>query len=142
MISLSLAQELKTAGLVWKTAVNDFFGLPDRGMDERVFVLGDMQTQTDLFRGWPVITFHGASEWALDYILTTEAVWLPTESQLRQAIFDLLKDDADVAVQLTQTSAETVCQLKTSIETQQFSGQDGAEVYGRVLLHLFRQLEQ
>ena len=43
MISLHLARKLKAAGLVWQATTNDFFAVPDRGMDERLFVLSDMQ---------------------------------------------------------------------------------------------------
>ncbi|MEM7334568.1 MAG: hypothetical protein AAF490_21000 [Chloroflexota bacterium] len=135
MISLNLAQQLKKAGLVWQTSINDFFGLPDRDMDERVFVLTNMQTQTDLFKGWPVITFHGASEWALDYILTTEAIWLPTESQLRQALMALCSNENECSVQLFQSRQETVCTVTTASGPVNFRGSDGAEAYGLALLH-------
>lgn len=141
MISLPLAQQLKKAGLVWKTSYNDFFGLPDRGMDERVFVLCDMQAQMDLYRGWPVVTFHGASEWALDYILSSEAVWLPTEAQLRAAIFEFLPDDGQTAVQLTHTHHQTIVKLTIQDEIHQYEGRDGAEAYAQLLLHLLESVE-
>lgn len=139
MLSLQLAQQLKEAGLLWQTNVNDFFGLPDRGMDERVFVLADLQTQTDLFRGWPVITFHGSPEWALDYVLTTEAIWLPTESQLRQKIFEHLDGKSDVIVQLTQSHQGIRCDLTTSNRNLEFHGENGAEAYGQALLYLLQE---
>ncbi len=139
MLSLKLAKQLKEAGLVWKTAVNDFFGLPDRDMDDRVFVLADMQTQTDVFKGWPVITFHGASEWALDYILTTEAIWLPTETQLRQALLDVVSSEPSATIQLFHSMQETVCTVSTSEETFNFRGKDGFEAYGLALLHFLTQ---
>ena len=88
MISLPLARELKQAGLVWSATINDFFAIPDRGMDDRIFVITDLMANLDIFRGWPVVTFHGSAEWALDYILTTEVVWLPTESQLRGVLLE------------------------------------------------------
>ena len=135
MISLKQAQQLKKAGLIWQTKINDFFGLPDRDMDDRIFVLADMQTQTDLFKGWPVITFHGASEWALDYILTTEAVWLPTEDQLRQAIFELLTKEEAMTVKLHQTQQNTICSVSTPFDTFDFQGKTGSEAYGKALLH-------
>lgn len=139
MISLKTAQQLKAAGLIWKTSINDFFGLPDREMDDRIFVLTDMQAQTDIFKGWPVIIFHGSPEWALDYILTTEAIWLPTESQLRQNIVDFIKDDPDATLQLTQTNQEITCKLITQSGTNQFQGANASEAYALTLLHLLQQ---
>ena len=32
------------------------------------------------------ITFHGSIEWAVDYVVLTEAVWLPSETQLRDLL--------------------------------------------------------
>ena len=90
MISMQLAQELKEAGLVWRMNIHDFFAIPDRNMDGSLFVLSDMMAYMDLIKGWPVVSFHGTSEWALDYILSNEVVWMPTESQLRQELLRLL----------------------------------------------------
>ena len=50
MISLKLAQQLKKAGLVWKASNHDFFAIPDRGMDERRFVIADMMANLDLLQ--------------------------------------------------------------------------------------------
>ena len=101
MISLSLARKLKQAGLLWQASVNDFFAIPDRGMDDRVFVIADLLANLDIFRGWPVVTFHGTAEWALDYILTAEVIWLPTESQLRQALLDMINNESQRKLQQT-----------------------------------------
>lgn len=140
MISLALACELKEAGLVWKTAVNDYFGLPERGMDDRVFVLSDMMANTDVFRGWPVVTFHGAAEWALDYILSSETVWLPREDQLRQAIEEILMTEAEMLLQLNYVSpTQYQCRIKYQGEEYSFDGQDGSEAYGHALLYLLQQ---
>ena len=42
MISLELARELRDAGLAWQPAERDAFGLPDRDMDEQVFVVSPL----------------------------------------------------------------------------------------------------
>lgn len=90
MIDLALALELKEAGLDWDPKLHDFFGLPDRSMDDRVFVISDMLVTVDMLQKMQVVSFQGASEWALDYLVTTEAVWIPREDQLRQVLEDLL----------------------------------------------------
>ena len=77
MLSLSTARKLKDAGLHWQPALHDFFALPERGMDDRVFVLSDMSVDIALLKGHSIVTFNGTSEWALDYELMSEAIWLP-----------------------------------------------------------------
>ena len=141
MISLALAKELKAAGLVWKTGVNDFFGIPDRGLDDRVFVLSDMMASMDLFRGWPVVTFHGTAEWALDYILTSETVWLPTEAQLREAIEEMLLREASIMLQLNYTPQGYQCILEVQGKQHTFIGENGSEAYGQALLSLLQQMD-
>ena len=42
MIDVQLAQELKEAGLVWKPGPGDRFAIPDRDLDDDVFVLSNM----------------------------------------------------------------------------------------------------
>ncbi|MCB0028074.1 MAG: hypothetical protein KDE28_09225, partial [Anaerolineales bacterium] len=84
MIALELATQLKEAGLEWQPALHDFFSVPFPDLEHRVFVLSDMTINQEVLRGWPALTFSGAMEWALDYVLTMEVVWLPTEAQLRQ----------------------------------------------------------
>lgn len=143
MISLDLARELKEAGLVWKTSINDFFGIPDRDMDERVFVLADMMANMDIFRGWPVVTFHGTAEWALDYILTTETIWLPTEEQLRRELEAMLLGEPEVIIQLAYVNPQEYrCDIKHRARALTFTGQDGSEAYGRALLHVLKTLPE
>ena len=74
MISLDTALELKGAGLVWVPQILDFFAIPDRNMDDRVFVISDMLVTVDILQGMQVVSFQGSSEWALDYLVTTNAV--------------------------------------------------------------------
>lgn len=139
MISLELARELQDAGLIWDAGVNDFFAIPDRGLDDRVFVVSDMMANLDIFRGWPVVTFHGAAEWALDYILTAEVVWMPTEEQLRLALEDILLGELRVFLQLTRRPTDYRCSVQYKGETLHFDAPTGSEAYGRALLHVLQQ---
>lgn len=86
MISMNTALQLKTAGLEWQPAIHDFFAIPDVDMDDKVFVLADMMAEMTVLKGWPAITFNGVVEWALDYVLQMDVVWLPREDQLRTAL--------------------------------------------------------
>ena len=68
----------------WEPRSGDSFVVPDRDLDEQVFVLSDMVVQTvHPPDGPPVLAFNGTTEWALDSLEAHEAVWLPREDQLR-----------------------------------------------------------
>ena len=134
MISLSLARQLKAPGLVWQATTNDFFAIPDRGMDDRLFVLSDMQAQLDVFRGWPVVTFHGTAEWALDYILTTEVVWMPREEQLRDALLAAISDGSSSELTLNFADDKFVCSFNWGGEQLCFEAITAGDAYGKALL--------
>lgn len=86
MISLELARRLRQAGLRWAPRNGDRFHVPDRDLDEQVFVISDMVVEVlDLATG-PVFGFNGTTEWALDSIPQSEVVWLPREDQLRELL--------------------------------------------------------
>ncbi|MCP5101710.1 MAG: hypothetical protein GY943_39715 [Chloroflexi bacterium] len=92
----------------------------------------------DIFRGSPVITFHGTAEWALDYILTTQIVWLPTERQLRQQLEEMLLGQVEIKLQLTFTPSHYQCDILHQGQEKTFVGKDASEAYGNALLFLFK----
>jgi hypothetical protein len=139
MISLKLAQQLKKAGLVWQTSVNDFFGVPDRGLDDKVFVISDLMVTMELVRGWPALTFHGTAEWASDYLLTHEAVWMPTEEQLREELLAHLRPDGRDQFQLTYKNHQFECYFEFQGQSLSFFGQTVSKVYAQSLLHVLQQ---
>jgi hypothetical protein len=141
MITLALAQKLKEAGLVWHTSVHDFFAIPDRDMDNRVFVLSDMMVTMDLLRGWPAVVFHGTAEWAQDYLLTHEAVWLPTESQLREQLEAELAARNGRFHQLVRTADAYNCELSLADKPLNFTAKSAGEAYGQALLHTLQSHE-
>jgi hypothetical protein len=83
VIPLDLARRLKAAGLAWKPATGDHFAIPDRDLDDQVFVLSNMTIEVQEMPDGPVIGFNGTTEWALDDVAKDEAIWLPREGQLR-----------------------------------------------------------
>jgi hypothetical protein len=86
VIPFELAGRLREAGLVWKPAAGDRFTIPDRGLDDDVFVLSHMTIEVHELPHGPVIGFNGTVEWALDDVAQDEAVWLPREDQLRELL--------------------------------------------------------
>lgn len=136
MISLDLARQLKAADMVWQPALHDFFAVPDAGLDDRVFVISDMVAEVEIMRGWPTITFHGSVEWALDYVLQTEAVWLPTETQLRDMLLSAV-GEADV-VSLTVTAGTATCCVTRGVVSAEFDAADAPSAYAHALLAYLR----
>ncbi len=89
MLSRELAVALHDAGLVWAPENGDRFVVPDRDLDEMVFVLSDMVVEeATLADGTQVLAFNGTTEWALDALEATEAIWVPSEAQLRERLGD------------------------------------------------------
>ncbi|MCB0009235.1 MAG: hypothetical protein KDE09_19700 [Anaerolineales bacterium] len=131
MIALELATQLKEAGLEWQPALHDFFSVPFPDLEHRVFVLSDMTINQEVLRGWPALTFSGAMEWALDYVLTMEVVWLPTEAQLRQQLIARSQPD-----EMTMTYNGGGYELVLSEEgyREHFSAETAEAVYGQALL--------
>jgi hypothetical protein len=86
VITLELARRLREAGVDWKPARGDRFAIPDRDMDEAVFVVSDMVVEIQELPSGPLVKFNGTTEWALDSIQLRETVWLPREEQLRELL--------------------------------------------------------
>ena len=87
-VSVELARSLRNAGLRWSPRRGDTFIVADRGMDDEVFVLSDMTIDVHQFPTGPVIGFNGTTEWALDSLDQSDALWLRAEHQLRDLLGD------------------------------------------------------
>jgi len=83
VISVELGRRLKAAGVVWAPASGDRFAVPDRDMDDAVFVVSDMVVEVQELPSGRLLKFNGTTEWALDSLQARDAVWLPREDQLR-----------------------------------------------------------
>lgn len=141
MLSLSVARKLKQAGLKWTPSRNDYFAVPDRDMDDEVFVITPMSITVTYWRGREVITFQGSFEWALDYIVLTEVVWLPTEAQLREELERRLLHEASPAVQLRSTRDGYVCAIAFQGGRRSFEAFGASEAYASALLHVIEHQE-
>jgi hypothetical protein len=130
VIPLDLAVRLRDAGLAWVPVPGDRFVIPDRDMDDKVFVLSDMTIEIhDLPEGRPIIGFNGTTEWALDDLDKDEAVWMPREDQLRDLIGTAFRrlERLDGGYRVVATINGT---------DGSFAGRHPEEAYGRALLRL------
>jgi hypothetical protein len=129
VLSIALARALRNAGLRWTPARGDSFVMPDRDMDTDVFVLSDMTIEVHQFPGGPVIGFNGTTEWALDSVEQSEALWLPAEHQLRERL-------GEAFAGLAPTGDGYRVTLRVDGATSGYEGRDAAEAYARALLSL------
>ena len=87
VISRPFAQALRDAGLTWTPVKGDWFVIPDHGLDDLEFVVSDMVVETRrMALGRQVLAFNGTTEWAMDMLAASEALWLPREDQLRELL--------------------------------------------------------
>lgn len=138
MISLALAHELKKAGLQWQPALHDFFALPDRMMDDKLFVISDLLVNIEQLQGAQIVSFQGAPEWALDYLVTSDVVWVPTETQLRQRLESALLAAGNLELALKTTIAGVRLDFSYRGQELSFEARDAQDVYARALLFLLR----
>jgi hypothetical protein len=132
MISLDLARRLRDAGLRWQPADGDRFVVPDRGMDDQVFTISGMSVDVRDAPGGRIIAFNGTVEWALDSINQWEVVWLPRESQLREAL-------GEAFTGLSRADGVHHCEVVVSGRRSVESHASAAEAYGRALLDVVRE---
>lgn len=129
MIDGQVALALREAGLVWKPAPGDRFAIPDRDLDEDVFFLSNMTIEVHALPEGQVIGFNGTTEWAMDDVELSEALWLPREDQLRELLGgtfrSLHRSAAGYAVAMSLLGADL-----------EFSGPSAASAYAAALLHL------
>ena len=133
MISTALARSLRDAGLEWQPQRGDHFIVADRGMDDEVFVLSDMTVELQSFPSGPVIGFNGTTEWALDSLDQSDALWLPAEDQLRERL-------GGAFTRLERTGPAYIVTITVDDEQSRTHSPDPAEAYGLALLTLLQSL--
>lgn len=129
MLGVQVARQLKIAGLEWKPQLGDRFAIPDRDLDDELFVLSNMTIQVHDRPEGLIIGFNGTTEWALDDVDLDEALWLPREDQLREMLggtfrsLQVHQDDYSVRTELLGRQHE-------------FTARSPEEAYAAALLHL------
>jgi hypothetical protein len=138
MISIDLARQLKISGLTWTPAKYDFFAIPDRDLDDSLFVVNDISAIVQNVHGQLSVTFHGVVEWALDYILVADLIWLPTESQLRQTLEQYLIGQSEPSLVLISTADGYRCEIQFEGEFLAFEAFGASDAYALALLYILQ----
>jgi hypothetical protein len=129
VIGVQLARQLKETGLAWKPALGDRFAIPDRDLDDEVFVLSNMTIQVHTLPEGRVIGFNGTTEWALDDVEIDEAIWLPREDQLREMLGGTFRS-------LSHGPVGYEVFIELLHEERRFEAASAEEAYAAALLHL------
>jgi hypothetical protein len=129
MVSIELARRLRQAGLIWRPAPGDRFAIPDRGLDDEVFVLSNMTIEVHDRPEGPRIGFNGTVEWALDDVAKEEAIWLPHEAQLRTLLGGTFR-----RLERTPNGYRVVALIDDA--EAGFTAEDPSDAYGAALLRL------
>lgn len=86
MISTEAALALREAGLVWRPRSGDRFQLDEPEFEADVFTVSEMTIEARDYPTGTILAFNGTTEWALDSVALADALWLPTEEQLREML--------------------------------------------------------
>jgi hypothetical protein len=127
VITVELALRLRDKGLEWTPAPGDRFVIPNRGIDDEVFVVSDMTIEVYDFPTGRLFGFNGTTEWALDSVEQREVVWLPREGQLRELL-------ADRFLGLSADPGGFAVVIERDGEQERYVDRDCEQAYARSLL--------
>ena len=134
MISRELAVALRDAGLAWRPRSGDRFALdlPDEielEAEAEIFTVSEMTIEARTTPSGTDLAFNGTTEWALDAVQLSQAVWLPREDQLRELLRGTFR-------MLTRLPDAFVVEIQIAGERMRFEHPEPAEAYGQALLAL------
>jgi hypothetical protein len=141
VISVGLAKELAVAGLAWVPAQGDRFVIDRAGLRDQTWVLSDMVVELHDHRAGQILGFNGTTEWALDSVDVVQALWLPSEEQLRTRLgptFRALERLEGIRPETaTAGNGEAGFRVRLVVDDKPltFEAPDPATAYGRALLH-------
>ena len=133
MISIPLARALRTAGLRWKPVSGDRFVLDETEAEDSVFTVSDMTIEAHSYSTGTVLGFNGTTEWALDSVSLDDALWLPSEAQLRELLRAAFRG---LRVDWSGESPSYSVDIDFRGESSSFSADSAADAYGEAVLHL------
>lgn len=136
MISVDLARSLRDSDLRWRPETGDRFVIDKPGVDDDVYTVSEMTVERHEYPSGTLLGFNGTTEWALDSVDATEALWLPREDQLRE-----LLGRSFVGLTRIESAAGQVVHTVTARigdDDRTFAAADPATAYGEALLAYIR----
>ena len=141
MISTALAAMLRELGLAWTPASGDAFQISGPDFEGDVFTVSDMTIEAHAYPSGTVLGFNGTTEWALDSVAIDDALWLPREDQLRDALagtFVGMTRELDAEKRASTEPVTYVVTTRVNGVEARFVSDDPAEAYGLALVDLLR----
>lgn len=131
MISVTTAERLAQAGVVWHPGEGDRFVVRAMDLEDEVFTLANMVVEARDHPTGTLLAFNGTTEWALDSVPAEKALWLPREEQLRELLGGTFR-----SLGRSQTGEFAVVIEIPSQPARSFIADDAAEAYAAALLAL------
>nr|WP_274637952.1 pilus assembly protein CpaE [Microbacterium bovistercoris] len=133
MISTEAARALHDAGLLWHPHSGDRFQLDEPEFEADVFTVSDMTIEARTYPTGSILAFNGTTEWALDSVAQEDALWLPSEEQLRE----LLRGTFRSLRRLTDTYR---VEIELDSRMLGFEHPEPCDAYAAALLELLRRV--
>lgn len=134
MISTEMASALRTAGLVWHPRSGDRFQLDEPEFDADVFTVSEMTVEPREYPTGRILAFNGTTEWALDSVATEEALWLPSEAQLREMLRGAFRS-------LRRLADTHEVEIAVGGATLVFEHPEPADAYALAVLEMLRRIQ-
>lgn len=131
MVSVATAERLAQAGVTWTPKEGDRFSVRVPDLEGEVFTLANMVVEARHYATGTLLAFNGTTEWALDSLPASEALWLPREDQLRRLLGNTFRSLARSSWGGYAVLVEIPGQPERA-----FTDDDPAEAYAAALLAL------
>jgi hypothetical protein len=133
VISTEAAAALRDAGLIWTPRSGDRFQLDEPEFDADVFTVSEMTIEPRAYPTGTILAFNGTTEWALDSVALQDALWLPSEEQLRE----MLRGSFRALRRLVDTYEVEVV---VADETRSFQHPEPSDAYAAAVLTLLARI--
>ena len=133
MISTELALALRDAGLLWRPASGDRFQLDEPEFEADVITVSEMTIEPRQYATGAILAFNGTTEWALDAVAQTDALWLPREDQLRELLRGAFR-------RLERLADTHRVEIEFAGETHAFEHPQPEDAYALAVLHVLRRI--
>lgn len=133
MISTDLARTLRDSGLVWHPRSGDRFQLDEPEFEADVFTVSEMTIESRTYSTGSILAFNGTTEWALDSVAQEDALWLPSEEQLRELLRSAFRS-------LRRLPDTYEVEIEVRGETMRFEHPEPSDAYALAVLELLRRI--
>ena len=129
MITVELARQLASDGVLWQPKPGDRFTIDEPDLAGELFWISDLTIELHHYQDQSVLGFNGTTEWALDSVPLDIALWLPREDQLRDLIGERL-------VSLSREDAQWLVTVESDEGRETYSDPDPECAYALALISL------